>query len=356
MDFTVFTFAIGLLIPAVMFLRFPDRVSIKEAAVHVLAVILFMFLGWQVGRFVSTGDHYYVTGQITGKERDHGTYLRSYSCNCRTSGKSTTCSTCYERHYTVTWTAESTVGSFTLDHRDSTWRSVYDTPDPDIYLNCKNGQPATDTRFFTNYVRAVDQSLFSGFTRDSKEDRALVPMHPQRHDVYQYSRIASVIDKKYPEIDKLLNEYAKSYGKNGANPIVVVTDQPNRSYRDLVERKWRGGKINDIVIIVSVNAADQIQWVDAFSYGKSYKNQEILVGLKNYLTDLGDLATLEKQSKFAQLIGETIKTKYEITTSKDFEYLKHEVQPHPFMQWFLMIAGLIMSGTLSYFFHRDDIF
>jgi len=339
-----------------MFLKFPEHISVKEAAAHIVAVSLFMFIGWNVGRFISTADHMYVTGQITGKDREHGTYIEMYSCNCQTVRETITCSICTRRHYTVTWTAQSTVGEFTLEHVDSARSSVYATPNPAIYENCKNGQPATNSLGFTNYVRAVDQSLFSGFTGVSEEDRKLVPKHPSLHTVYYYDRVVSVIDKKYPTINSLLNQYAKSYGKNGANPIVVVTNQPNRSYRDLVERKWKGGKLNDIVIIVSVNESDQIQWVDAFSYGKSYKNQEILVGLKNYLTDLGDLSSVEKQNKFAQLVGETVRDKYEISTSKEFEYLKDEVRPHPIMQWFLMIAGLIVSGTLSYYFHREDIF
>jgi hypothetical protein len=123
-----------------------------------------------------------------------------------------------------------------------------------------------------------------------------------------------------------------------------------------VEKVWKGGKINDIVMIVSLDAANKINWIDGFTYGNSYANQTVLVELRNYLTDLGDIASVEKQKQFAATVNQIITQKYEKTTSKDFEYLKNEVKPSAWVQAILMILGLIASGTLSWVFHKHDVF
>ena len=112
--------------------------TLKEMGLSIAISLIAISVVFFGSKYQQMMDVEILNGEITGKSRDHGTYLESYSCNCRTvshgSGNNryttTQCDTCYRRHYTVTWSATSTVGTITFDHKDSTSTTVYLSPDP----------------------------------------------------------------------------------------------------------------------------------------------------------------------------------------------------------------------------------
>lgn len=355
-DYSLFFYAFGLVIPLGMIIFYPKEITIAELCAHIAAVMLVMFLGYQFGRYVEIADSYVAHGEITGKERVHGWYIETYTCNCSTSGKTTVCSTCTREHYTVDWNAFSTIGKIDLDYRDSLSRSVYSVPDPKIYKECNEGDPASKKFGFSNYVRAVDNSLFADSVNkdERKKLKTEVTRYPNTYDIYKYDHVVQNTGRSYEALNETLSMLSRKYGKEGPNPIVYVVKNLDRDFMRQVEKFWKHGKLNDIVMLVGVDDSDNIVWTDAFSYGKSYRNQDILATVRNYLTDVKKLNTVDKQIEFANAV-DGILTKYEKTTSKDFEYLKNEVQPSPGVQWFLIIFGLGLSGGLSYLFHQNDL-
>ena len=117
----------------------PKEISLPSAGGGLIAglIVVGAVFGFSYGSAVS--DTEIINGKITGKERVHGTYEESYSCNCRSesyrnsdgsSSSRTVCDTCYRTHYTVHWNCSSTVGGYTIDSEDSLSSLVYGYPDP----------------------------------------------------------------------------------------------------------------------------------------------------------------------------------------------------------------------------------
>src|SRR5882672_7970197 len=133
--------------PWIVKLIFPKEIKWPELAVTIGVTAIVTVVVYFAGIAGVTWDKEIWNGQITGKERTHGSYVRSYSCNCTTtcygSGNSRSCSescqTCYEDHYTVDWRAHSTLGDFQIEYLDRTSRRVYSTPDPQRYTIIQNG-------------------------------------------------------------------------------------------------------------------------------------------------------------------------------------------------------------------------
>src|SRR3989344_1255733 len=93
-------------------------INATEMVINIVVVVLLSLGVWELGKYGQLIDMEILNGHVTSKNRAHGHYIRSYSCNCREtcsgSGSNEYCSqecdTCYEDHYTVTWTADTTVG------------------------------------------------------------------------------------------------------------------------------------------------------------------------------------------------------------------------------------------------------
>ena len=89
-------------------------INYQEMGLQIVIVTAVTAGVWQLGIYGQTTDTEVWTGKVTAKDRDHGSYVESYDCNCRSvsCGKGCTtskCDTCYRDHYTVDWTADTTV-------------------------------------------------------------------------------------------------------------------------------------------------------------------------------------------------------------------------------------------------------
>ena len=115
---TISIFVLRKYVPGVTWLQ-----SIGAGIIGLLISSLIVTGFFYVGKGSKTGDIQVINGEVTGKTREHGHYLRSYECRCRSStscsgsGKNRSCSTtrkcdtCYEDRYTVTWDCQSNIGT-----------------------------------------------------------------------------------------------------------------------------------------------------------------------------------------------------------------------------------------------------
>jgi hypothetical protein len=310
------------------------------------------------GLYTSMSDTEIINGEITGKERVHDSYIRSYSCNprqvCSGSGSSRSCTTvyqtCYENRYTVTWQAASTVGNIQFDHKDSTSRSVYNSDDPQAYVDCYVGEPASAPNTFTNYVKAVPTSLFNSQDYVSLYQEQ-IPEYPRVHSFYKVNRVINVSSQVSQnlllELDRLLDQELKRLGPTKqSNIIVIVTDILDPNYRHAVEDAWIGGKKNDVILFFGTRG-NEIVWADAMTWALNSGNEFFVADLKSKLQDLKQFGPLE----ITQLTASAVMENYTRPNMEDYEYLKSDIRPSTTLLVVSWILNFVLVIGLTWWFH-----
>lgn len=348
-------------VPWIAKIIWPHEIKLIEIALVSLVTALVISFVYALGVYGQTYDVEIWNGKITGKTREHGHYQQAYSCNCREtcSGTgssrscSTTCDTCYEDRYTVDWTANSTIGSFRIDRKDWSSRAVYLLPDPKRYTEINKDDPCSDRRSFTNYVRAVPESLFHANPLLSKKYAGMIPNYPDDiYDIYHINRVFGV-GFNLPESkqwNQALSHSLKDLGTGKqANAIVLFVKGAEPDYQYALESAWVGGKKNDIIILIGISEWPNIQWAAVSSWTKS----EIF---KVQLRD--DIMALEKvdRAQVLALFEKHTAQSFQRREMKEFEYLKDEIEPPMWVIILALILGLAASFGLSYYCYREDPF
>lgn len=310
-----------------------------------------------VGKGMKTHDVEVLNGYVVGKTRDHGHYLRPYECNCITqttcsgSGSSRTCSdtrvcqTCYEDRYTVSWNCQSTIGPFRIKHLDEGSRSVYEAPDPARYVSITQGDPVSRTNGYTNYIKAVPESLFRPAQESLRTQFAsMIPAYPNRiHDIYRINRVvgAGLSVPNANHWNALLSDELKTLGgSHEVNAVLVFakTDDPN--YFHALQDAWINGKKNDVVVVVGVDSFDKAPlWVNVMSLTKSSLFQVKLVDR------IQALEKIEPES-FVSALAQTIRSDYRRRPMADFKYLEVEIDPPA---WLICVALMLIVGAYAGF-------
>lgn len=300
--------------------------SIGGLLISALILIVVFFLGVQS----QTSDVEILNGQITGKTRVHDSYQRSYSCNCTTTGTGsnarTSCQTCYEDRYTVTWDAQSTVGSFRIDSEDSGSRRVYNKPNPPLYDSINPGDPAARQHTYTNYIKAAPDSLFSPAAKELREKYASqIPAYPSElHDIFKINRVipVGVTVPNLAEWNLKLSTMLRVIGpRNQANAVVVLvnTDDPNYLYA--LRDAWVNGKKNDVVVVIGASKfPERATWVGVLAFTE----REIFqVQLRDAVLALPSLTA----DGVVGAIANSIEGSYVRRSMEKFEYLAAEIDP-----------------------------
>lgn len=278
------------------------------------------------------------SGQITGKTRVHDTYEESYECNCTTDSKGNrSCSTCYRTHYTVKWDAQSTIGTFHIDSKDSTWRSVYQTPDPARYTTVAVGDPCSDTHAYTNYVQAVPSSLFSAAPKDLHVRFAnMLPKYPdQIYDLYKINRFVQVgfnfTDSAQwnQDIAMMLRVLGP---KKQANVIVVVAKTTDTDYEYALRDAWEGVNKNDIVLLIASENGRDIAYTRVLSWTK---NEIFRVELNDRIREIGVI----DRTRIMPALEAQIAKNFERRHMAEFAYLKGEIDPP---MWLILTTILLL--------------
>lgn len=270
------------------------------------------------------GDSYYVTEKVIDKTRDKVSCSHSYSCNCVTTcnGKSCTtiCQTCYDHSYDVDWNVKSNVGSTTIHRIDR-----QGLKEPPRWSNVIIGEPYTVELPFNNYLLADKDSLFSSSGRPTSLK------HPEVFDYYRYKPSYGT---SVSESEMILNW---SVGKR-IQPLVIKTVGKTPEYFDNVMASLVGGKINDVVLVYSVDISDAVQWMKVGTYAKGYKNSMMISSMENTVLDKPKF-TGEKVVEALE-IANSMFTKVDV---KEFEEKKELVEIPLWLTIFMLTLNLIAS-------------
>lgn len=348
-------------VPWVAKALWPHEIKYKEMAVIALVSIVVAMGVYAAGNIGQTLDYEILSGEITKKERIHDSYVRTYSCRCRQvcsgSGQRRTCSeqcdTCYEDRYTVKWKACSNIRDFTIKELDEGSRSVYRTPDPARYTEIRIGDPVAVSSSFTNYVKAVPESLFHATAAMTKQYQSKIPPYPgQIYDFYKVNRVVPV-GVSVPNLAEWNEGVSLMLRKLGpqrqANVIIVFVNEINSDYIHALEGAWVGGKKNDIIVVVGTTQYPKIDWVRISSWTDK---QVFKINLRDELQQLG---TVDKD-QFLGIIEKNTMATFQRKSMKDFEYLADEIEPP---MWVIILAGILGLGLAvgtSYYFYRNDPF
>jgi hypothetical protein len=330
----------------------PHEICWKEWAVSagIGAVLTLILIG--SGFMYSTGDVEILNGKITSKEREHGHYEESYDCNCSTdSNGHRSCNTCYRDHYTVTWRANSTIGTFDIDHIDRTSRSVYNTPDPSRYTIINVGDPASRTHRFTNYVRAVDRSLFHFSVVDERYINML-PQYPSNiYDIYKIDRVIPV-GVNVPDLRQWnddLSNMLKDLGPTKQVNASIVFVNADQAYLESLRTHWLNGKQNDVVVVVGTKEYPNIDWVGVLSWSD---NELFKIELRDAVYVL---KTIDR-STMLQTVHQHVAKSFTRKHFEDFDYLKYDVDPPEWSIVLSLLLGIASALGMSYYSYRNRLF
>jgi hypothetical protein len=360
--FILLLICFSLLVPIAVKLIRPHTITWLEMAAHMLVVAVFVGIGWQVGKYAEVGDTEVWNGQLAEKVRDHDSYIRTYQCHCRTvysgSGENRTsrqvCQTCSERRYTVTWRFDTTIGEIGVQRLDRTSRRVYQSPDPDVYASAYVGMPVSREMPYTNYILGVNRSMFGQLDSSSLDQlESVVPQYPRVYNLVDIDRVVTTPDVPgdFSELDAQLDNRLREIGPNRqANIVVVVTDRAPR-FRQTLAHHWRGGKKNDVIVILSVQDTD-IDWVRTITLADNYQNAGVAVEMQAALMEVG---TLVDQTLVGNTIADVVDQHYQRVPMEEFEYLRDEIQPPLWAVIILTILSIIASIALVAVFDQMDI-
>lgn len=347
-----------LIIPTLVALGFflvgGKKVTLIEFGGQMLVQVLAMSLvAWGISS-MNTSDTEVINGRVTGKERQRVHCRHSYQCNCYNScsgsGKNRSChrvcSTCYEHSYDVDWDVHSTIGTFGINTIDRQGLN-----EPPRYTSTKIGEPVARTESYTNYVKGSPDSLFrhQGLVEKYKDKLPAYPL-----DVYDYWHLnrlvaVGVTVPDASQWNKDLEEINADVGpaKQANVVIVLVKNQPG-DYFEALEQHWIGSKKNDVTVVISVDDAQTIQWVQVMAWTKD-KMAEVVVA--DAIRKIGILDRVQ----IIQSIKGSVISSYVRKPMKDFEYLASTITPS-IGQWvFAMIFSLVLSIGIGMFILKNDI-
>ena len=265
---------------------------------------------------------------------------------CTGGGTERKCDTCYEHSFDVDWTVRSNIGSFGISRVDRQGLIP-----PPRWLQVNNGDPVAKTHYFTNYVKAVPESLFHAHQELNGKFDTMIPEYPTNvYDLYRIDRAISV-GVPVPDIKEWNQDISLLLRKLGpqrqANVIVVFVNTPDQSYLHALEGKWIGGKKNDIIVLIGTTSYPKIDWVAVSSWTDKALFK---VQLRD---DIFALGNIDRPAIIKSIETNTMKT-FERKQMKDFEYLAYSIEPPVWVLTLAIILGMLASLGCSYAFYRNN--
>jgi hypothetical protein len=308
-----------------------------------VALVVFFLVAGGVG-MAQTTDYEIWSGSVQTKSRKHDSYVTSYPCNCVMDSRgNSSCSVCFENHYTVSWDVQTTIGEISIDHKDSTMHSVYKTPDPARYTNIQKGEPVSKEVAFRNYVKAAPDSILRAEATD-KKFAALLPNYPNKiYDIYRIDRVIQTGKLKIPDLKDWNSTLSLLMGELGpiskANVVIVFADTEESIYADALARKWMNGKKNDAILVIGTPNYPEISWAKVVSW----TDKEVFkVSLRDDILQLGNASD---KMAVMDAVRNNITEHYMRKNMEDFKYLEEEI-PTP---WWGIALGLILGYIAATF-------
>ena len=326
--------------------------ALKFALAGFVVSVGLMTVLFYTGKDSLTRDLEILNGQVVGKQRVHDEYTESYQCNCVTTTdskgqSSTSCQTCYRQHYTVEWLAETTFGNHRLEYVDRESQSVYRLPDPDRYTSTVVGEPYARSHAYTNYIKAVPESLFHP-SADSLRLKyaALLPAYPGAiYDEWHVDRVLGV-GIKIPDAKAWNADLSKMLSTLGpqkqVNAIVVFVAVDNPDYEYALQAAWLGGKKNDVVLIIGTpKFPERAAWVRVLAMTDT---ELFKIRLRDEVMALSQL----DREAVLPVLQSNIRTLFKRKPMYDYEYLDAHIDPPAWIYW-LSVALTSLLYLVSWF-------
>lgn len=341
-----------------------------EIIAQMFIIIGVVYLTIELGKYSQTRDIEILNGEITWKDRRHDQYEESYSCNCkqvqscsgsgsdRSCSSSEVCETCYRTHYTVDWLAFSTLGDFTIDHKDSLSPSVYMVEDPERYKEVKIGEACSTESAYTNFLQAVPESLPNFYKSNNSYEKYMesgkLPNYPRVYDIYRVNRVLNYVApvEIANSYNKELSEQLKVLGSlKEVNVILVMIDTNDPDYRYALEKHWEGGNMNDVIVILGTTNYPKIQSASIITYAGNIGNELFTVKLRDELLT----AKMDDVKIVSDVITNNIKTYFTRKDSFDYKHLENEIKPPLWGLFMVVILSIGANAALTYIFTRNNL-
>lgn len=342
---------------------FGREISKRETLAQLAIGVAFGFIVSAMFSYGQLHDTEIVTGQVTDKERDNDSYQESYSCNCRTvttgTGKNRTsttrCDTCWRTVYTVDWYLESTIGTISLDSESSYSSSVWSTANPRIYTAAKIGEACSKVRSYTNYIKAAPDSLFNSKEFRNKEFEDIIPGYPRMHSVYKMTHAISgdqsVPAKELKLWTEEIREHLKASDINAdPNVLFVFTSSTDRNFRYALERKWLGGKKNDLVVVIGTSSYPKVDWAEVITLGGTSGNELTAVKIRRVIEG----KEIDPAKTTSQVFN-VIDKHFDMKPIADFQYLEDEQQISFWQGFFIVLISIVVSIIVSIIFSKNTL-
>lgn len=332
-----------------------------EAGVKAAVVTVVIGVAYGIAMWGNLSDTEILNGQVVKKYSEEVSCSHAYLCNCRSvcsgSGNSrtcsTVCSTCYLHPYDKAWRVITTFGRVTIDTIDP-----QGLREPPRWTAVMIGEPAAAMNTYRNYVKGAPNSLFNMHAAKTERERhaAVIPPYPR---VYDYYRVAHAINvntniSNLAEWDAHLDGILRTLGaKKQVNINVIFVTKFGREYKEIIERAWVGGKKNDVNVIIGVDSSGKvIEWVEAFTFGKTRGNELLAVMLRDELQSIG---TTEEPERAVNLIGKLVAENFNRREMAEYEYLKSETAPSATAVGWIIAVSLTIVVGLGIWFHYTDL-
>ena len=349
-----------LIIPTIVALAFfvlsGKRITIKEFLTQMaVQVVLMTCIAYGVS-CQNTHDVEILNGRVTRKVRDVVSCRHSYQCNCYESctgsgqnqSCTTICQTCYEHSYDVDWDVHTSIGrTISIDTIDR-----QGLLQPPRWTSVIIGEPVSISNWYTNYIKGSPDSLFRHQGLTEKYEKS-IPGYPGNiYDYYRLNRLVLVgvtlTDATHWNRD--LSELNATLGASKqVNIVVVAVKNAPQDYFYALEQSWIGGKKNDVVLVVSVDDSNNIQWTEVMAWTD---NKMLHVSLRDQVNAVGSLT----REPVIRALSNAVGAFYVRKPMKDFEYLSGLVKPTTGQWIFSMIFGLVLSVGLGVYMVRNDVF
>lgn len=347
------------LIPAFIALGFlifgGRRATLKEFLLQLVIQAVIAGISASVIYWSNTADTEIWSGRITSKERQVVSCRHSYPCNCHQScygsgsnqSCSTTCDTCYMHSYDVDWLAHSSIGDFDIDTIDS-----QGLIQPPRWTAVVIGEPASKTHTYTSYIKASADSLFRR-DGDYAQYQSTLPSYPD--NVFDYYRIRRLVTVglSLPDTNawnKDLDEMNADLGsRKQVNIVLVVVANQPREWFHALEKKWLGGKKNDVIVVVAVDSTLSISWVESMAWTE---NEMVRIRLRD---DLLAAKTLDRTTT-TKIIQDDVDHFFVRKPMAEFSYLKASITPTA-TQWAVaMLIGFLAAIITGWVMVTHDVF
>lgn len=338
---------------------FGNEISKRETVAQIGIGIAIGFIVSALLAYGQLYDNEIITGEITSKQRIEDSYEESYDCNCRSvkSGDSTTtvCDTCWRTIYTIDWYLKSTIGDIPIDSESSEWRSVWNTPDPVPFTTAKVGTACSIERSYQNYIKASPDSLFnSSEFRNTSFDES-IPAYPSVYMYYKLQHALTADAAVTSDIQSMFTQEVRKRLKrtnvnSHPNIIFVFTKDIDRNFRYALERKWLGGKKNDLIVVIGTANYPNVSWSEVITLGSTSGNELTAVKIQQAVesTDLDPVATVQN-------VFDVVAENFDMKSIEDFKYLQDEQEITFWQAILIVLASIVISIIVSILFARNTI-